>query len=470
MKIHIFLFAFFLCTIAKAQVNIKFTGGTGLVINKNLFGVNISSNLPRLNFKPRPTYPSSGNINNPWSADETFKPQYFPTTHADIGVTSMRYPGGHKTSFWHWDDIWYIPYVDLWGDYHTDGGVNTRTTRKQASQWGGNMDIDEYMTQCIKLNLEPVIGCNLLAGARFGKYSKRLPADYAGLPYGGDPVAETVAMLKYCKQKYPSKPINYIFLDNEIGHGTADGTINADHLSYAQYPQMVQDCSIAFKTESPNVKIITNLFDNPTTENTRKLLASKGQYIDLVDTHFYYSTGNWLEYSRSTWMAQTAENLGGYPSRIRQFYTKCAASGHSNIKLAVNEWNLLSVGPLKTNPTTGEKTYGANDFDQMLVLTDMLMMFVREKVEMASLWSLYYGTNTASMIIPQQNYNVRTPCLVFRLFKEIQGQPIQNITSSSSDMIVMSALQNAQSTKPSTKPKLIILLLSNEAETVILAI
>ena len=450
-------------TLADAQVNISFTGGTGLIINKNLFGANMSANVPRLNYGTVPAYPNSGHNTDPWSADETFKPQYFPTTIADIGVTSLRYPGGHKTSFWHWDDIWYIPYVDLWGTYANDGGVSTRTTRKQASQYGGNMDIDEYMTQCINLNLEPMIGCNLLAGSRFGKYSTLAPSAYAGLPYGGDPVAETVAMLKYCKLTYPTKPVNYIFLDNEIGQGTANGTSTADHVSDAQYPQMIQDCSTAFKAESPTIYIITNLNDLPNTVNTKNLITSKGQYIDLVDTHFYYSTGNWLEYTRSAWMAQTTENLGGYPAQIRQFYTNCAAAGHSDIKLAVNEWNLLSVGPLLTDATTGAKTYSANDFDQMLVLSDMLMMFVREKVQMASLWSLYYSTNTASMIIPQQNYNVRTPCLVFKLFKEIQGQSIQNITSSSTDMIVMSALQNAQSTTTGTTPKLILLLLSKNA-------
>lgn len=455
---------FSVCTTIQAQVKINFTGGSGLVINKNLFGVNVSANVPRLNYEAKtPTYPASGNPANPWSADETFKPQYFPTTMADIGVSFMRYPGGHKTSYWHWDDIWYIPYVDLWGDY-ADGGVSTRSSRKQPSKYGGNMDIDEYMTQCINLNLEPMIGCNLLAGSRFGKYSTRAASEYSGLPYGGDPVAETVAMLKYCKQKYPSKPINYIFLDNEVGHQTADGTINANHVSYAQYPQMVQDCSVAFKAESPNVKIITNHIATPNSLQTKNLIISKGDYIDLVDAHFYLCTGAWLEYSRSDWMKQTVNNLGGYPSQIRQFYSNCTAAGHSNIKLISNEWNLPSVGPLKID-TAGAKTYGATDFDQMLVLTDMLMMFVREKVEMASLWSLYYNKNPGSMILPQQNYNVRTPCLIFKLFKELQGQATQNLTCDTTNMVVMSALQNAESTAAGSTPKLILLLLSKSVST-----
>ena len=464
--LYTFIFLFF-CNATFSQVNITYTGGSGLIINKNLFGANVSANVPRLNYPTAPTYPNSGHNTDPWSADETFKQQYFPTTIADIGVTSLRYPGGHKTSFWHWDDAWYVPYYDLWQGYPTDGGISNRTTRKQASQFGGNMDIDEYMTQCINLNLEPMIGCNLLAGSRFGKYSTLAPSAYAGLPYGGDPVAETVAMIKYLKLTYPTKPINYIFLDNEIGHGTADGTISADGVSYTQYPQMVQDCSVAFKAELPNVKLVTNYIDAPNSSRTKSLMSSKGQYFDVVDAHFYYVNGgnNWNEYTRSTWMAQTTETLGGYPAQIRGFFTNAAAAGHSDITLAVNEWNLLSVVPLQTDPTTGAKTYGANDFDQMLVLSDMLMMFVREKVQMASLWSLYYGNDKRAMIIPQQNYNVRTPSLVFKLFKEIQGQNIQNVTSNSSDMIVMSALQNAQSTATGTTPKLILLLLSKNTAT-----
>lgn len=450
---------FSVCTTIHAQVNITFTGGSGSVINKYLFGVNVSANVPRLyNEAKTPTYPASGNPSNPWSADETFKPQYFPTAITDVGVSYMRYPGGHKTSYWHWDDIWYIPYVDLWGDY-TDGGVSTRSSRKQPSKYGGNMDIDEYMTQCINLNLEPMIGCNLLAGSRFGKYSTRAASEYSSLPYGGDPVAETVAMLKYCKQKYPTKPINYIFLDNEVGHQTADGTINANSVSYAQYPQMVQDCSVAFKAESPNVKIITNHIAAANSAQTKNLIITKGDYIDLVDAHFYLCTGAWLEYSRSVWMKQTVDNLGGYPIQIRQFYSNCAAAGHPNIKLITNEWNLPSVGPLKID-AAGAKTYGATDFDQMLVMTDMLMMFVREKVEMASLWSLYYNKNATSMIIPQQNYNVRTPYFTMKLFKEIQGQATQNLTCDTTNMILMSALQNAESTAVGTTPKLILLLLS----------
>ena len=451
-------------SLVNSQVKINLTGGAGVVVNSKLFGVNVSANVPRLNYSSAPTYPNSGNKYDPWSADETFKPQNFPATLSDIGATSMRYPGGHKTSFWHWDDIWYIPYVDVWGSFISDGGVSTRTTRKQITQWGGNMDLDEYMTQCINLNLEPMIGCNLLAGSRFGKYSTRLASVYAALPYGGDPVAETVAMLQYCKKNYPSKPVNYVFLDNEVGHGVADGTINATGVSYSQYPQMVQDCSVAFKAISPSIKIVTNLDDAPNSVNTKNLITSKGQYIDVVDTHFYYiNNNNWNEYSRASWMAQTAENLGGYPTQIRQFYSYCAANGRSNLKLAVNEWNLLSVGPLQVDPTTGAKTYGANDFDQMLVTMDMLMMFIREKVDMASMWSLYYGTSSSSMIIPQQNYKVRTPCLIFKLFKEIQDQTIQNLSSSSTDMLAFAALQNAQSTVAGTTPKLILLLLSKNS-------
>jgi len=448
---------------ASAQVNITLTGGTGVVVNKKLFGVNLGAETPR------PTgsvYKSDGTgvATDPWTVDRTFLPQYFPTTLADMGATVMRYPGGHGTSTWHWDDPWYNDYTDLY-QANADGGVSTRATRKLPSQFGENMDIDEYMNQCIALNTEPMVGCNLLAGEKYGKYNPTLAASaYANLPYKGDPVAETGAMLKYCSDNFPSKPVQYIFLDNEVGYGVADGSSAADNVSVAAYPQMVQDCSIAFKAQSPGVKILTSHGFDPNSLNTKNLVISKGQYIDLVDAHFYYVTNStWNQYSRSIWMAQDANTLGGYPTKIRTFYNNCATAGYPNIKLAVNEWNLLGVGPQVVNPVTGVKTYGANDYDQMLVMTDMLMMFVREKVEMASMWALYYPNGSSNLIQAHDNYNVRTPFYALKLFKEIQDQPTQNLTSSSTDMLVLSALQNASSTTPGATPKLELLLLSKNS-------
>ena len=447
---------------ASAQVNITLTGGTGVVVNKKLFGVNLGAKTPR------PTgsvYKSDGTgvATDPWTVDRTFLPQYFPTTLADMGATVMRYPGGHETSTWHWDDPWYNDYVDLFRTY-SDGGLATRVTRKLPSQFGENMDINEYMNQCIALNTEPMIGCNLLAGEKYGKYNPTLvPSDYAKLPYNGDPVAETVAMLKYCSDNFPSKPVKYIFLDNEVGHGTADGSGAADNVSVAAYPQMVQDCSIAFKAQSPGVKIITNNIATPNSNTVKNLITTKGQYIDLVDAHFYFNTGAWLQYSRATWMGQTADTLGGFPTQIRAFFSNCATAGYPNIKLAVNEWNLLGVGPQVVDPDTGRKTYGGNDYDQMLVMTDMLMMFVREKVEMASMWALYYPNSSSNLIQANDNYKVRTPFYALKLFKEIQDQPTQNLTSSSTDMLVLSALQNPASTTPGATPKLKLLLLSKNS-------
>ena len=272
-------------------------------------------------------------------------------------------------------------------------------------------------------------------------------------------------MLSYLKTNYPAKPVSYVFLDNEVGHDIADGSTNADDVSYAAYPQMVQDCSLAFKSNSPNVKIVVNLIDAPNSANVRNLVTAKGQYIDYVDSHFYYVTSNiWQQYFRSAWMKETADTLGGYPAQIRQFYANCQTAGYPNIKLASLEWNLLSVGPASTN-SSGQPIYGANDYDQMLVMADMLMMFVRERVEMACVWPLYWPSANYSIIDADANYNVRSPFYTMKLFKEIQGQPTQNLTASTTDMIALSALQNAQSTTGAV-PNLVFILLSKSTNAI----
>ena len=440
-------------------VSIMLTGGTNVVVGKNLFGVNLSANTPNPYSGSSPVYTSFGvgNPTNYWTVNRTFLPQYFPTSLTDMGVAQMRYPGGHETSFWHWDDNWWIGFWDLYATYNKTALTN-RTNRK--IQYAENMDIDEYMANCTVLGTEPLIGCDLLSGQVWGSYTTNFsPSVYTNLPYGGNPVRETLAMLSYLKTNCPAKPVSYVFLDNEVGHGTADGSTNADNVSYAAYPQMVQDCSLAFKSNSPNVKIVVNLIDAPSSANVRNLVTAKGQYIDYVDSHFYYVTSNiWQQYFRSAWMKETADTLGGYPAQIRQFYANCQTAGYTNIKLASLEWNLLSVGPASTN-SSGQPIYGANDYDQMLVMADMLMMFVRERVEMACVWPLYWPSANYSIIDADANYNVRSPFYTMKLFKEIQGQPTQNLTASTTDMIALSALQNVQSTTGAV-PNLVFILLS----------
>ena len=442
-----------------SQVVVTFTGTNGPVINKKLFGVNLQAGLgsaPRFMPTNNPTgnvYTSwgSGNSNNAWTSARTWLPQYFPTTLPDMGVTVMRYPGGHDTSFWHWFDAWHPWDLDPyeWFFAQNDGGASTRAVRSQSNNYGEDMDLDQYMTQCINLKTEPLVGCNLLAGARFGKYSTLLPSYYTNLPYLGDPVKETVAMLQYCQTKYPNTPVNYVYLDNEVGGAGADGTTNADHVTTNAYPQMVQDCSTAIKGAFPNVKTIISYNGNVPLAVQNALIATKGQYVDIIDRHQYYAYNG---YSRSNYLADTTDSLDGFPAMIQTIYANNKSAGFTNIKVAINEWNVT------INPSTNN---GGNYFDQLLVMTDMLMMFVRNNVEMACMWPLYSPNFLNSIIRPDQGYSLHAPVYGMKLFKDIQGQVTQNQISSTNDLIVMSAQQNPNSMGGGTTiPNLQIVMLS----------
>ena len=444
------------CSLAMAleagPVSIRLTGGTGAVVSKKLFGVNFMAGVPD---------------QDPWTPDAAWQPEYLPKTLTEVGVGNLRYPGGHVTSFWHWDDPWWKPFSDLWGS--SPETLNNKASRK--SEYSKVVDLDEYITQCRSLKAEPVLGVNLLAGIKYGQLSRQEASTYAHLPYNGDSIAEAVAMLRYCRQMHFD--VHYVYLDNEVGH--QGGLPN--HVPEEAYPELVKAFSIAQKKESPGVKIIVN-YIHGLGPQAKRMVKDYGQYFDVVDDHFYYHPPGlaYKTFSRQAWMKDLG--LDGHTAEFSGFTQYCQSVGQGHIQIACMEWNCQGMGAVDTAegddaPKNGEEKKSSkgkkgangpkgNQFDQLLVVSEMIMMFVEQKVEMAAIWPLFWPGNQGSMVLADPDYHPRASFYALRLFKEMQGQASQKLDCDKKDMLVLSALQNEQRDANDTR-RLVILLLSKSS-------
>ncbi|WP_161488159.1 LamG-like jellyroll fold domain-containing protein [Sedimentisphaera cyanobacteriorum] len=393
-------------------MNINYVSGQDKTVNEMLFGYNTLYCVP--------DQPEDG-----WMPDERWQDQYLPQTMEDLGVTSLRYPGGHIVSFWHWDDPFSGGWEDLWDPSRT---FDSRAVREQ--RYSGYMDLDEYIQQCKNLDIEPILGVNVLAGYKFDRVQ--------------DSIDEAVAMLDYCEQN--DFDVTYLYLDNEVGH--QGGLPN--HIDAGAYPELVKQFSIGIKNEYPNIKLICNYIHGLSHWTVKDLVRDYGQYFDVIDKHLYYNTGAWGEYSRSEWLNDFT--VDGYKSEIDSFHQFCKNTGMEHIELGFLEWNYGGSG--------GTQSDNGNFFDQAMVMSEIMMMFIEKNVDMACIWPIYWP-GSGRNLIEFEPYKHRPSFTAMQMFKDIQGQKVHTFDSDHQNAIVLGAL--AERTENSKNPKIVILILSKDS-------
>ncbi|ARN57413.1 LamG-like jellyroll fold domain-containing protein [Sedimentisphaera salicampi] len=394
-----------------ADVNIDYLSAPDKTVSELLFGYNTLYCVP--------DQPEDG-----FMPDERWQAEYLPQTMQELGVTSLRYPGGHIVSFWHWDDPFAGGWVDLWDPSKT---FDSRAVREQ--QYSGFMDLDEYIQQCKTLDIEPILGVNVLAGYKFGRVQ--------------DSIDEAVAMLDYCEQN--DFDVTYLYLDNEVGH--QGGLPN--HIDAGAYPELVKQFSIGIKNEYPNIKLICNYIHGLTHWTVKDLVRDYGQYFDVIDKHLYYNTGVWGEYSRNDWLNDFT--VDGYKSEIDSFHQFCKDTGNEHIQLGFMEWNF--------GGSAGTSSENGNFFDQAMVMSEIMMMFIEKNVDMACVWPIYWP-GTGRNLVEFEPYKHRPSFTAMQMFKEIQGQEVLSFSSDAQNAIVLGA--HAKRSETAKNPKIVILVLSKD--------
>ncbi|MBF0196610.1 MAG: hypothetical protein HQL32_02820 [Planctomycetes bacterium] len=416
---------------ATESVSLKLDKSYSHKVNPLLFGVNALYSLPG---------PGKGK----WSPDARWQKNYLPKALKEMGGTSIRYPGGHVVSFWHWDDPWLQTYKELW-DPKSHSELSKKSSRKET--FSSYMDMDEYIKQCKYLKVEPIVGVNLLAPLKFGIYSKDTKHSKS-LPYKGDPVLETKALLKYASRK--GLEITYLYLDNEVGH---QGGL-PKHISYEAYPELIKDFSLRIKEDFPNVKLIINYISGLNSKHVKALVKDYGQYFDVVDKHIYYHPPGqkWGSFSRDAWMGD--RNIAGYTREFPKFKAYCKSVGQDHIRTGVLEWN---IGPALQSKQ-------ATSFDQLMVCSDLLMMFIQQDVLMANLWPMYWPSSPRNMIEFSPSFQYKSSFYSMELFKEIQGMNCSLLQTKEKDLSILYSKPYAPTTKSQQKKMTFIILSKNKSD------
>ena len=113
----------------------------------------------------------------------------------------LRYPGGSKTSYYHWEypgsplrkDIYHPEAQDPNSKFYTGKDYLTNDT---------HLDTDEYIAVYRAVGAEPLLGINIKSGLKFDRVQ--------------DGLEEARRWVQYCKDK--GYNVKFWYLDNEVNH------------------------------------------------------------------------------------------------------------------------------------------------------------------------------------------------------------------------------------------------------------
>ena len=324
---------------------------------------------------------------------------------SDARASLLRYPGGGKTSYFHWMQS-YAPWkVDLW-----DPNVSEDDYVADDS----HMNTDEYIRQCRIVGAEPLLGVNIQSGKRYNRIA--------------DSIRQASDWLWYCNF-INDYNVRYWYLDNEpyYGHNAA--------MTVQEYADYVNQFSAAMKAIDPNIKLIANWHNELSEPNYwaqwEYLLDKAGNSFDYADVHWYWDWGRadwnvWLEQNPMQVREWCADCSGpdnryhgpSYVDEIKRFHEKVNdINGISyEVKLVCLEWNVAPVW-----------NRGLSRFQQAMIQAEMLGQYIEGGLYMATMWPLTwdgYLDRNFRTILDQQNHEPTPSYHLFKLYSNALGQQL----------------------------------------------
>ncbi len=332
----------------------------------------------------------------------------------DVKAGILRYPGGSKTSYYHWEYPEVPKYKDAW-DPNVDPNNYPTTT---------HMDTDEYIAWCGVIGAEPLLGINIQSGKKYNRIA--------------DSVNEAKAWVTYCNVTNDYN-VTYWYLDNEPYY-----TANQDDaMTVEEYTDYIKQFVPEMREVDPNIKIVVG-WENKLSvqsywDDWEYLIEEAHEYIDIADVHWYWA---WDYCNWDLWLSDNPmivrEWCGDCPGsryygpsfaeEIRQFYEKIKnINGVSyDIKLASLEWNI--------GPNGG---FDFSRFQHALIFAEMLGQYIEGGLHMATMWPLTWiggiGNNFRA-IIDQENHKPTPSFHVFKLYSNALGQ--QLVTSQTTQVYI----------------------------------
>lgn len=299
-----------------------------------------------------------------WHPDSFFEDGSVAHIMQDIGIGSMRWPGGAVTGFYHWDALIGHGWNDSWNP-----GWDPAKNLPQEDF----MDLDEYLSMVDQTGIEIMLGVNMSSGKEWGREA--------------DGIDEATRLMQYCYDR--GYEVKYIFFDNENYHTgnnyNRDDDGDGEAWTAASYGASFAAYAAAVKTVYPDAKLIANWKANPGASSFNNsmtdMFAAAGDVIDYMDLHYYWE---WDTASWDLWKSQKPMTKKGssktYAADVAQANSIFADLGYPNIRTAVLEWN-IGPGPWQTDPVH-------NHFKTALMQSEMHLQFLQAGLDIGMLYTL----------------------------------------------------------------------------------
>lgn len=292
----------------------------------------------------------------------------------ELGVTTVRYPGGNFVSGYRWED--------------GIGPVEERPTRLDLawhSTEPNTVGVDEFMRWCRRAGVEPMMAVNL----------------------GTRGVQEALDLLEYC-----NFPAGTHWSDLRREHGTEephairmwclgnemDGPWQIGHKSAAEYGRLAAETARAMRKLDPDLELVacgSSGPDMPTFgEWERTVLREAYDAVDYISAHAYY----WEEDGDLASFLASAVSMDRFIDGIVQTVDAVRAErgDERRIHLSFDEWNVWYLHGAASQPPRDdwpvappllEDHYGVAD---AVVVGNLLVSLLRhsDRVHAASLAQL----------------------------------------------------------------------------------
>jgi alpha-N-arabinofuranosidase len=287
----------------------------------------------------------------------------------ELGVSSVRYPGGNFVSGYRWED--------------GVGPVEQRPARHDLawhSTEPNTVGLDEFMTWAEKAEVEPMYAVNL--GTR-GIEEALDVLQYANAPQG----------IAYSDQRAANghaEPygIRMWCLGNEM-----DGPWQAGHKTAEEYARIATEAARLMRQEDPELELIacgsssSSMETFAAWENT--VLTESYDLVDMISAHAYYSE---KDGDQASFLA-SADDMDHFIDSVvaTADHVRAKLKRDKRIMISFDEWNIWYQHRAESRPPSGddwpvapvllEDTYSAMD---AVVFGNLLISLLRHSDRVAS--------------------------------------------------------------------------------------
>lgn len=250
----------------------------------------------------------------------------------ELGVSTVRYPGGNFVSGYRWED---------------GVGPRERRPRRLDLAWHSTepnwVGVDEFVRWCRKAGVEPMMAVNL--GTRGVQEALDL------LEYCNGTADTALANLRRANGSEQPHGIRMWCLGNEM-----DGPWQLGHKTAEEYGRLAAETARAMRMVDPDLELVacgSSASDMPTFGDwERVVLDAAYDQVDHISAHAYYhekdgDLGSFL--ASGVDMNRFIEAVTATADAVR------AAGGHrKRISISFDEWNVWYLDRAESQPPSGD--------------------------------------------------------------------------------------------------------------------